>query len=81
MPIDDRIPELTNAELATLLSNVERLAGSGTLTQRTEAERVLPLVRAELESRRASAPAKKVAAAKKVATPRPRKAKATSPPA
>jgi hypothetical protein len=72
MSIDERIPGLSDKELATLRANAERLAVSGTVQQRTEAERLLPLVDAELLERKARAPAK---APKKAATkPKAKKA-------
>jgi hypothetical protein len=70
MAIDERIAGYSDKELASLHSNVQRLAASGTVQQKTEAERLLPLVDAELASRKASAPtpAKRKVAAKKKTT-------------
>lgn len=69
MAIDERIAGYSDKELASLHNNVLRLAQSGTVQQRAEAERLMPLVDAELATRKARAPARKAAApkAKKVA--------------
>ena len=58
MSIDERIPGYSDKELATLRANAERLAVSGTVMQKAEAERLMPLVDAELAERKAKAPAK-----------------------
>jgi hypothetical protein len=65
MSIEERIPELSNAELANLRANATRLEQTGTPRQQIDAANLLPLVDAELARRRAQAPA-----------PRPRKAAA-----
>lgn len=52
MGIDDRIPELSDKELETFHANASRVAESGAPKQQ-EAERLLPLIAAELEARRA----------------------------
>ena len=69
MSIDERIPGYSDKELASLRANAERLAVSGTVMQKAEAERLMPLVDAELAGRKARAPAKvaKKATAKKAA--------------
>ena len=77
MSIDERIPSLTDQELANLQSNALRLADSGSAKQKADADRLMPLIQAELAERRARAPAKKAAAPKKVAT-RKKPAKAAS---
>jgi len=56
MSIDERIPSLSDAELARLHDNASRLREQGAVGQRTEAERVLPLIEAELAERRAREP-------------------------
>jgi hypothetical protein len=57
MSIDDRIPTLTDKELASLQENAARLALSGSAKQKADCERVLPLIDAELAERKARAPA------------------------
>ena len=57
MSIDERIPSLTDKELASLQENAMRLALSGSLKQKADCERVLPLIDAELAERKARAPA------------------------
>jgi hypothetical protein len=56
MAIDERITSFSDKELATLHENVRRLADSGSVRQRAEAERLMPLVDAELAQREARAP-------------------------
>ena len=51
MAIDARIPEFTDKELENLNGNAARLAHSGTPAQRAEAERLMPLIAIELETR------------------------------
>jgi hypothetical protein len=58
MSIDERIPGYSDKELQALRANAQRLAVSGTVPQRAEAERLMPLVDAELAARKARAPAK-----------------------
>lgn len=57
MSIEDRIPTLTDKELASLQENAMRLAQSGSAKQKADCERVLPLIDAELAERKAKAPA------------------------
>ncbi|OQW55820.1 MAG: hypothetical protein A4S17_05800 [Proteobacteria bacterium HN_bin10] len=71
MPIDERIAGYSDKELASLHDNVRRLAQAGTALQRAEAERLMPLIDAELAERKARAPARKA--------PAPRAAKKKSP--
>jgi hypothetical protein len=60
MAIDERIAGYSDKELATLRDNVVRLAQSGSVQQKAEAERLMPLVDAELAERKArKAPARK----------------------
>jgi len=54
MEIDQRIPDLSDQELENLHANAVRLAQSGTVRQRRQAETLLPLIGAEAEKRRAS---------------------------
>lgn len=56
MAIDERITEFSDKELAALHDNVLRLVSSGSAPQRAEAERLMPLVDAELAQRQARAP-------------------------
>lgn len=51
MSIDQRIPDLSDKELDTLHANAVRLAQSGTVMQRQQAENLLPLIGAEMEAR------------------------------
>jgi hypothetical protein len=69
MPIEDKFPALTDAELSTLLDNVTRLSVSGTDRQRIEADRLHPLIVAEQETRRANAPPPKTKAKAPVKAP------------
>ncbi len=57
MSIEDRIPSLSDKELASLQENAMRLALSGSIKQKADCERVLPLIDAELAERKARAPA------------------------
>ncbi len=59
MAIDERIATYSDKELATLRENIARLAQAGSTPQRVEAERLMPLVDAELTERKARAPARK----------------------
>ena len=52
MPIDDRIPQMSEPELVNLQANATRLITSGSAPQKAEAERILPLVAAALETAR-----------------------------
>lgn len=68
MAIDERIAGYSDKELATLRENVARLALSGSTPQKLEAERLMPLIAAELAERKARTPpkpARKTAGAKK----------------
>jgi hypothetical protein len=56
MAIDERIAGYSDKELAALRDNAARLAQSGSASQRAEAERLMPLVDAELAERKARAP-------------------------
>lgn len=58
MSIDERIPAMTDRELATLRDNAQRLQASGVAKQKLDAERLLPLIDTELAERKARAPAK-----------------------
>lgn len=57
MSIDERIPVLTDKELASLQDNAVRLAQSGSAKQMAESERLMPLIVAEFAERKARAPA------------------------
>ena len=65
MTIDERIPALTDKELASLQDNAVRLALSGSTKQKSESERLMPLIDAELAERKARAPAPRKAAVRK----------------
>lgn len=62
MSIDQRIPDLSDKELDTLHANAVRLADSGTVMQRQQADNLLPLIGAEMDTRRQAKAA--IAAAK-----------------
>ena len=51
MSIDQRIPDLSDKELDTLHANAVRLAESGSVQQRQQADSLLPLIGAELDAR------------------------------
>ena len=59
MAIDERIAGYSDKELASLHDNVQRLAQTGSVPQRAEAERLMPLIDAELAERKARAPVRK----------------------
>lgn len=53
MLLDEDIPNLSDKELEALHANAIRLAQSGAAKQQAEAERLLPIVGAVVEERRA----------------------------
>jgi len=59
MDIATRLPSLSDQQLATMLGNAERLGQAGTNKQKGEAARLMPLIQAELDERRARAPEKR----------------------
>jgi hypothetical protein len=65
MAIEDNFSTMTDAEVKTLLANVERLTTTGSDRQRLEGARLHPLIVAEMEARAAAKPAPKSAARKK----------------
>ncbi|MBY0447476.1 MAG: hypothetical protein K2P95_02200, partial [Hyphomonadaceae bacterium] len=76
--VESAIPGLPPKELASLHANAMRLLQSGAAKMRTEAERLLPLIEAELERRKAAAPperVRKAVAPRKPAAPRKTPAK------
>ena len=48
----DQIPSMSDAQLKTLLENAVRLQGNGSDRQKMQAERLLPLIKAELAGRK-----------------------------
>jgi hypothetical protein len=54
MEMDQRIPDLSDKELESLHENAVRLAQSGNDRQRQQAEDLLPLIAAQMETRRAA---------------------------
>jgi hypothetical protein len=54
MKVLDQIPAMSDAELATLRSNAERLAKTGTAAQKTAAASVLETVNAQIGQRNAA---------------------------
>jgi hypothetical protein len=57
MDIAERLPSLTDQQLAIMRANAERLAEGGTHKQQAESARLLPLIDAEIADRKARAPA------------------------
>ena len=57
MDMATRLPSLTEQQLATMLGNAERLNLAGTKKQKGEAARLMPLIQAEIDERKARAPA------------------------
>jgi hypothetical protein len=51
MTIEDRLPHLTDSELGNLHDNAVRLSRSGEGAMKAEAERILPMIAAEVENR------------------------------
>ena len=80
--VEGTIPDLPAKELASLHANALRLTQSGAAKMQAEAQRLLPLIEAELEKRKAAAPPERV---RKASVPRkpaaPRKAPAKRKPA
>lgn len=58
MGIEDRIPDMSDKDLATLLANARRLAESEEGRRKEAAVALVPLIEAELDDRRARAPAR-----------------------
>jgi hypothetical protein len=54
MEIDQRIPDLSDKELENLHANALRLVESGSVKQRQQAESLLPLLGAAIQTRRAA---------------------------
>ena len=54
MSLIDRLPSMADAELGNLRANAVRLGETGSAAQRTTAEKLLPALDAELESRKAA---------------------------
>jgi hypothetical protein len=52
MDMAERLPSLTSEDLASLRSNAERLGRTGTPRQQEEADRLLPLIEAEVKGRK-----------------------------
>jgi hypothetical protein len=73
MDMATRLTSLTDQQLATMLGNAERLGVSGTNKQKGEAARLLPLIQAEIDERKARAPQKPARAARKTASAPARK--------
>ena len=69
MTLDERIPEMTEADLKSLLANAQRLETTGTAAQQKAAGEILPAITAELEKREAAKPPKP-APKKRVAKPK-----------
>jgi hypothetical protein len=52
--MDQRLPDLSDNELESLHANAVRLSQSGSDRQRRQAETLLPLIGAQMETRRAA---------------------------
>lgn len=74
MSLIDKIPLLSDEEVANLLTNARRLAESGSDKQRADAAELLPALEAAAGSRREAKA--EAAAAKRAAQRKPRKAAA-----
>ena len=57
MDIAQKVPSLTDQQLAIMRANAERLGELGTRKQQGEAARLLPVIQAEIDERKARAPA------------------------
>ena len=57
MAIVEKLPSMTDKDLASLLSNAQRLESSGTPKQQEQATALVPLIEAELGERKAREPA------------------------
>ena len=75
MAISDLIPTMDDQALANLRANAQRLEGTGTARQQTDAAALIPLIEAEVADRIARKPVKPVKA-KAVRVPKPKKVKA-----
>ncbi len=78
MAISDLIPTMDDQALANLRANAQRLEGSGTARQQTDAAALIPLIEAEVADRIARKPAKPVKP-KAVRVAKPKKVKALKP--
>ena len=58
MDMATQLPSLTEKQLSTMLGNAERLGLAGNKKQKIEATRLLPLIQAEIDERKARAPVK-----------------------
>ncbi len=76
MSIASKLPEMTDAELATLHANSTRLADAGTPAQQKAAVALIPSIATELSARSAAAAARKAEA---LASRRAAKAKPGTP--
>lgn len=54
MSLIDRLPSMADADLGNLRANAVRLGETGSAAQRVTAEKLLPALDAELESRKAA---------------------------
>ncbi|RZJ41301.1 MAG: hypothetical protein EON87_16425 [Brevundimonas sp.] len=69
-PLADKLPTMTDPDLVTLHANATRLVETGSVSQVTAADEILPLINAEVARRAAlsstAAPRKRAPAKKKV---------------
>jgi len=66
MAIEEKFSSMSAQDLTNLLANATRLASEGKAQQKAEAERLLPLITAELDTRRVQAKASAASARKAV---------------
>ena len=78
MDMATRLPSMTDQQLSTMRGNAERLGEGGNSKQKTEAARLLPLIQAEIDERKARAPAPVKAVRKPRKKPEPAKKKAAA---
>jgi hypothetical protein len=74
MAVADLIPQMSDAELASLYENARRIEASSSGLKQEQAAQLRPLIEAELVKRDAAKPPKKVV--KKVTKPKAQKAAA-----
>ena len=58
MDVATQLPSMTEKQLSTMLGNAERLGIAGNKKQKLEATRLMPLIQAEIDERKARAPVK-----------------------
>lgn len=56
MDMAEKIPSMTDQQLAIMLGNAERLGQAGNKKQKGQVAHLMPLIQAEIDDRRARAP-------------------------